>query len=584
MKAWAVARAAVVLGGRCPPRPSRRRARRPPDPAWEEKARGMGRGMAERFNARACSAPPRSPDLLSRGLGGAVAPQRGGPGGAAPLLATAARLVLLAFLLLAGGARAEIVRLTFLHVNDIYQHEPVNGRGGLAQLDTLVQAERARAPGPVFFTFGGDLISPSLASALTHGAHMVALFNAMQLDVAVLGNHEFDFGPAVAAERIAQSRFPWLGTNVLGGDGQVFGGAVARLVREAGGLRIGFVGALTPQTAELSSAPGITFAPPAGALRAAAAALRAQGADVVVALTHLDLEEDRRIAREVPGIDLLLGGHDHEPYAMQEGGALVVKAGQDSQWLAVVEMAVDREAGRPARIHSLGWRYIPVVDVPPSARLAPLVAAVERELDRALAQPIARLAAPLDSRIGVVRMREAALGDLVADALRMHFQADVGLMNGGGLRGNREYPAGYEFTRRDLLAEMPFGNSAVLIEVTGAALRAALENGLSALPEASGRFPQVSGLDLRYDPAAPAGDRIRAVTVGGTPLEAGRLYRLATTDYIQHGGDGYAMLATARVLVDASGGPLLVNIVAEATQRAGTITAPPGDRLVPVPR
>jgi len=166
---------------------------------------------------------------------------------------------------LAAGAKAETVRLTFLHVNDIYQHAPRDGRGGLAELGTLVERARAAAQGPVFFTLGGDLISPSLASSVTRGQHMIELFNALGLDVAVLGNHEFDFGPEVTAERIAESRFPWLGTNVLGAEGRPFGGAVASVIREAAGLRIGFLGVLTPDTAQLARADGVTFTPPAAA-------------------------------------------------------------------------------------------------------------------------------------------------------------------------------------------------------------------------------------------------------------------------------------------------------------------------------
>ncbi|RYJ01639.1 MAG: hypothetical protein EON47_10105, partial [Acetobacteraceae bacterium] len=129
------------------------------------------------------------------------------------------------------AAPAETVTLTFLHVNDVYQHLGTAAHGGLAELGTLVDAARAAAPGPSFLTFGGDLISPSLASSVTGGAHMVAIFNALGTDVAVLGNHEFDLGLEVIRARIAESRFPWLGTNVRAADGQVFGGAVATVLR-----------------------------------------------------------------------------------------------------------------------------------------------------------------------------------------------------------------------------------------------------------------------------------------------------------------------------------------------------------------
>jgi 2',3'-cyclic-nucleotide 2'-phosphodiesterase (5'-nucleotidase family) len=172
-----------------------------------------------------------------------------------------------------------------------------------------------------------------------------------------------------------------------------------------------------------------------------------------------------------------------------------------------------------------------------------------------------------------VRTREAALGDVVADALRAHFSADAALINGGGLRGNREYPVGHAFTRRDLLTEMPFGNTVMLLEMTGAELLNVVEHGLSEVEHASGRYPQVSGMAFSYDPNAPAGERVRDMTIGGAPIDPARRYRLATTDYLFNGGDGYSMLRQGRVLVDSSGGPLLVNVTAEHIQRAGRIDA-----------
>ncbi|MBR0663522.1 bifunctional metallophosphatase/5'-nucleotidase [Roseomonas hellenica] len=473
-------------------------------------------------------------------------------------------------------------RITFLHVNDIYLHGPRNGRGGLAELQTLIARVRAAAPGPVIFTFGGDLFSPSLASSITHGRHMVELFNVLAPAAAVLGNHEFDFGPEEAEKNIRASRFPWLGANVLGADGRPFGGAVATATHDVeGGPKIGFVGVLTPATAQMSNAAGITFTPPDAALRTGAAQLRAQGAELVVALTHLDIADDRRIAREVPGIDLILGGHDHDPMSLLDEGPLVLKAGQDALWLGVVEMELARRPGERATVASLGWRFVPNVNTPAEPRLAAAVGAIDAELDRSLARSIAQLTAPLDSRTAVVRAREAAIGNLVADALRAHFNADAALINGGGLRGNREYRTGHDFTRRDLLTEMPFGNVGMLLELTGAELLGVLEHGLSAVELGAGRFPQVSGIALTYDPAAPAGSRLREVQVGGASLDPARRYRLATVDFLARGGDGYAGLRGARVLIDAAAGPLLVNVVAEAIERAGAVTARVEGRLRP---
>ena len=487
---------------------------------------------------------------------------------------------------LAGAALAappDIVTLTFLHLNDVYRYAPQGRFGGLAEMATLIGTERARAQGPVFQTFGGDLLSPSLASSVTHGAHMVQLMDAMGTDIAVLGNHEFDFGSEVTARRVAESRFPWLGANVRTGDGSQFGGAIATTMREVDGLRVGFVGVLTTDTARLApQAEGVVFTSEEDALRKGAAALRQAGADVVVALTHVNLAMDLKLAEAVRGIDLILGGHDHEPSELQyPPGAPVIKAASDARWLAVAELRVtrpDRAQGRPALVRSIAWKLVPNVDIPPSPKIVPMVVTIDARLAGILAVPLATLHAPLDSRTLTLRTGEAAIGDLVADALRGYFKADAALMNGGGLRGDRVYEAGHVLTRRDLLSEMPFGNAVEKLEVTGAMLREALENGVSLVEQRAGRYPQVSGITFTFDPAFPAGKRVGTVMVGGQPLVPERMYTLATTDYLASGGDGYAVLAAARVLVNASGGPLLVNVVAEAVAAAGGVATVPQGR------
>ena len=488
-------------------------------------------------------------------------------------------------LIAAGPAAAApgSVTLTFLHFNDVYRHGPSGDFGGLAHLATLMARERAAASGPVFQTFGGDILSPSITSSVTQGAHMIDLLNALGTQVAVLGNHEFDFGSDIAAARIQQSRFPWLGANVLGADGQPFGGTIAMTTLEADGIRVGFVGVLTTDTARLAPhADGIRFTNEESALREGAAALRREGADIVVALTHQGIEADIRMAKSVPGIDLVLGGHDHEPAELLNlPGVPVLKAASDARWLAVAELHIarpDPAAGFPARVRGVGWRLVPNMDVAPSPTIQPMIDAIDAQTQGILGQVLGRLGAPLDSRTSVVRAGEAAMGNLVADGLRAYFRADIALINGGGLRGDRLYAAGTELTRRDLVGEMPFGNVVMELEISGATLRTALEHGLSELEETSGRFPQVSGLRFLFDPSEAPGYRLREVMVGTAPLDPSRAYTLATTDYLAAGGDGYDMLKPARVLVDAAGGPLLVNVAAESVAGRELITVPTDGR------
>jgi 5'-nucleotidase / UDP-sugar diphosphatase len=472
---------------------------------------------------------------------------------------------------LALAAHAEEHRLTFLHVNDVYEISPKDGWGGLAELETLLQIERARNPEAVF-TLGGDLISPSVISTYTQGAHMVALMNDLRLDVAVVGNHELDRGPDVAAQRFGESHFPWLGANVVGADGQPLPGLVATTTLRRNDVDIGFVGVLTPS---ITIAGGPRVTDPIEAAKAAVADFHAKGIDFVVALTHLDVADDLALVRAVPEIDLVLGGHDHNPIAVMEGTTLVFKAGSDAHWLGVIEMRVDPEANTIVP----SWRMVANHGIVPAAELQARVDTYEKALDVTLLKPLGKTKVALDTRKHVVRSEETAFGDFVADALRERLHGDVAFMNGGGIRGDRTYKGGETLTSKDVIGELPFTNKAVLLEVSGADLRASLERGLSGLPEKEGRFLQVSGLAFTYDPEAPIGNRVRTVTVGGAALDPAKRYRLATNDYLAAGGDGFDALKNAKVLEGADEGELVSTIVIEAIVREKKIAPKVDDRI-----
>jgi 2',3'-cyclic-nucleotide 2'-phosphodiesterase (5'-nucleotidase family) len=484
----------------------------------------------------------------------------------------------------AAGPAARAARVTFLHVNDVYQLEPQQGRGGYAELSTLLRRERARAP-HALTTVGGDFLSPSALAPLTKGAHVVELFEALGVTHVVPGNHELDFGPEPLVARTEESDFAWLAANLRDAEGRPLGAMAASDLVDAGGVRVGLFGLITAETEALSRpGPGLRFLDPVETAAAVVADLRERGADVVVALTHLSLAEDRRVAREVPGVSLILGGHEHEPIAVEQDGTLILKAGQDARWLLVARLDVTvRQDERGRRVDVVpGWTMEPVHRVRPDRRVARLVDRWNAVLAERLGEPIGRTAVELDTRQHVVRGRESAFGDLVADALRERFGADAAITNGGGIRGGALRPAGSVLTAGDVRAELPFDNVAVLLEVTGAELGAALEHGLGGLPRLEGRFPQVSGLVVRFDPARPAGGRLVSVEIGGRPLDPAATYRLATNDYLAEGGDGYAALAEARRLVDERGGELVSSLVAERIRAAGEIAPVAEGRLVAV--
>ena len=483
--------------------------------------------------------------------------------------------------MLAGGPAlaAGDVRLTFVLVNDIYQMDEVDGRGGLPRLAAVVKAERARSPN-VIFAHAGDTISPSLMSGFDQGAHMIALFNALPPDVFAPGNHEFDFGQDVYLKRMGEARFPVLAANLRDGDGAILPGHRDTMMIERGGLRIGVVGATLETTGVLSSPGPLRFAPTVETVAAAARALKDQGADLTVAVVHADKITGQKLMAS-RAVDIILSGHNHDLHIDFDGRTSLTESGEDADYVVAVDVTVSVKGEGANR--KISWqpnyRVFDTKDVTPDPAMAALVKTYADELSRELDVVIARLAAPLDSSGAAVRGGEAAIGDFLADALRARMGADVAILKGGGIRGNRQYPAGHELTRRDVLTELPFGNRAVVTTVTGVALRAAIENGLSALGQLAGRFPQVSGLEIVADGAAPRGRRVVSINVRGAPLDEGARYRVATNDFMLRGGDGYTSLADPGATVD-SGDQLIANEAMVYARQIGVIDARVEGRIV----
>jgi len=478
----------------------------------------------------------------------------------------------LVVLALAAPAAAEPVKLTLLHINDFDRIEDSKGRGGLARLMTLVNRERAAAEHSVF-THGGDTISPSLLSGFDRGAHMMDLFNEAELDVMVLGNHEFDFGPDVTRRRISEARFPILGANAVDGSGNLLEGTLATWTREAGPYTIGFIGLTTPETPEISSAEGVSFKPLLQTARELSDNLRNNGADLIVALAHTGISEDLQLVNGDSGIDVLLSGHDHLQITYYNGQRAFVEAGSQGEALMVVEVTMDTVEGRggPEFTWQPQFRILSTAGVEPDPAMAAKVQSYLDQLSKELDVALGKSVTPLDSRRASVRGAETAIGNLIADAMRQGVQADVALTNGGGIRGDKTYEAGVTLTRRDIQSELPFGNRTVKLQVTGAQLMEALEHGVSAVEEGAGRFPSTSGIAMSWSRSAPAGERVKSASVNGKPLDPAATYTVATNDFMAKGGDGYAVFNDAKVLIDGDAAKYMATMVMDFVAAAGEV-------------
>ena len=479
-------------------------------------------------------------------------------------------------------AAAQGVQPTFklLLVNDIYKMSEQKGRGGFARLAAIARAERAGSV-PMLYAHAGDMYSPSLMSGFDQGAHTVELLNVVPPDIFVPGNHEFDFGKANYFERAAQAKFPFFAANLRLEDGSKINSHLDRKIYDLGPVKVGVFGVALATTPLMSSADGFKFLDEMTTVREQAKALREEGADIVVAVTHTDFARDFEIQRSRL-VDVLLSGHDHDLRISYDGRTVMVESGEEGETVTAVDMycVVEQRDGK----RSVSWR--PVFRPIESAFVAPdpeaqaIVKKYQAELSQQLDVTLGPTVHDLDSRSATVRSQEAAIGNLIADAIRASTGADIAITNGGGIRANKQYPAGAQLTRRDILSELPFGNATVMVEVTGKDVRDALENGLSQVDNRAGRFPHVSGVKLTYDPKAPAGGRILSIEINGKPLDPAAKYKVASNDFMFTGGDGYAALGRGRTLIGKTDGTLMANVVMVYIRKMGKVDSKVEGRIV----
>ena len=445
--------------------------------------------------------------------------------------------------------------------------------GGFAAAARAVGAEKARTPnllvvltgdityGPMYRYFGGE---PEYR-----------MFSEMGVDAATLGNHEFDYGTDGLAALAAFSSFPILESNLEFLAPDLQGVFPSTFIKESNGLKVGFFGLITPGLAS-SSSPGDKVRVErdlVSVAREMVAQLRRQGADVVIALTHIGVEEDLTLARKVSGIHAILGGHSHTLIPLKTavrgpGGweTLIGQAGSHTRYAG--RLTLKLRNGR-TDVAGSSWHtmlLIPDTAVPDD----PLVAKIDAtardfsaRLDDDLEKPVGEFLTPADATERLTRGGECPLGNFIADAYRWSLKTDIGLINGGGIRGDRVYPAG-PVSYRTLMEIHPYANTLTRVYLTGEQLWTLAEIGASSLEAknelydetvrvSSGGFLHYSGMKVEIDLAGPpmkidydnrpvsAGGRVRSLLVENAgnwaPPDPEKLYSIATIKWTADGGD-----------------------------------------------
>lgn len=477
-----------------------------------------------------------------------------------------------------GGAQAVILFTTDVHCA---VSEGI-GYAGVAGIRNALEQEGS----DVLLVDVGDAIQGAPLGTLSEGEYVMRIMESMEYDVAVPGNHEFDYGMERFLELAEGASFPYVAANFVSLDScdTVFEPYV---MLEAGGYQIAFVGVCTPKTIT-SSTPKYfqdesgefiygfcqddTGEALYGAVQSAVDEARAQGADYVFAAAHLGIDmstspwTSSELILNTTGIDAVLDGHAHEvidgEYVKNKDGEDVLLISPGTKLECVGKVTIDEEGKLSAELIS------EVPEGQADAEIAQLVSSIEGELEGVLGTVVATAEAALvieDPETGerIVRTAETNLGDLCADAYRSVTGADVAMVNGGGVRAAIE--AG-EVTYGDIINVHPFGNELCMVETTGAQILDALEMGVSALPAEFGGFQQVSGLtyeiDMNVESSVEVDEngmfvgvngerRVKNVMIGGEPLDPDKTYTLASHNYmLKNGGDGFNMFVGDTLLME----------------------------------
>ncbi|AWJ92154.1 bifunctional metallophosphatase/5'-nucleotidase (plasmid) [Azospirillum baldaniorum] len=478
------------------------------------------------------------------------------------------RAVLAACAVAALGAvapAASAAELSIVFTSTMADIEPVEGEGGLANLATLLRTKRAE--GNTLFLHGGASLTAGVLSTFDRGAHMIDLLNELQPDMMAVTKRDLGFGKDELTLRSYEARFPFVSaTTIDRNTGKVMEGLEPSALLDTPVGRIGVVSAISPDLTVQYIVPDIEVRPPA-MIAAEARALRAQGADYVVAILD-NAPEAVEALRGEPAIDALL--------QLSATGKDVLEADKGKLFGVHVNvkgsafvLRLDGDGKAPPAL--AGAAIVPLAGLPPDPAMEKRVGVYLARLSELLDITIGTTATPLDTRRAAVRTGENAFASLIADAMRGHFNTDAAFINGGNIRGNRQYEAGTVLTRRDIQRELPFRDTIIAVTLPGKALREALEVSAAGVENQKGSFLHPSNMAVVYDLKQPAGSRVVSVTVGGKPLDPDARYSVALPNYLAQGGDGYGMLKSPGASSGASG-KLLWEIMAQHLTDRGTVS------------
>ncbi len=442
-------------------------------------------------------------------------------------------------------AFAQQAHLTLFYTSDTHGHV-------IADADTLgmdlIRGVYKSTPNALLLD-AGDYLFGTPHATLSRGKDIIDLMKITGYFAAAVGNHEFDYGRQTLERRKEEAESPpqpmrMLAANILRENGEPLFSPEASITVDGVKLCLfGLTTEATPIRTRPDNVAGLRFTGALDAAKAMAAKQRAEGCDVIIALSHVGSEKGETVtsldlARELPEIDIIIDGHSHVTLEQKnDAGKLLVSPGAHGKFLGRLDIRFDKAEKKITAMTNALLDAGKLQTYTPDPAVADALALLAQKSERIHADKLASLATDLAGNHAFVRTREADLGSLCADALRVACGTELALINSGAIRDGLKKG---QVSRGDIFIALPYRDKTVRVRVTGEELRRILEHGFAALPEAAGTFPQVSGLIVRVDTQKPAGARVVSLHLeNGAQVVPEQEYSLTTNGFVASGGDGY---------------------------------------------
>lgn len=469
------------------------------------------------------------------------------------VLALAAALVFVS-----ASAQAQDRKLTILYSNDLHAHlEPhkvpwvseTRLVGGFANIATLVKREKAANPFTVYFD-AGDYFTGPYISSLTKGEAIIDAMNYLGLDAACVGNHEFDHGWQNAIEQFKKAKFPILNGNIFEKGTDKLHWNNPYIIKKVNGVSIGVIGmhgkfAFYDTTSD-EMIQGVEARDEEVYLRKYIQELKNK-ADIIVLLIHegipgrqsttgakdvaRNLQRDIELAKNVPGIDIIVTGHAHQgtPVPLVSNGTIIVSTDAYTIELGKLEITYDKRSDKVTSFKNT-LNYLYDDEVPDDEQMLKVIGKWKDKLKQITDEVVTTSPSALTRSYG----EESNMGDMVADAmLNAHPEYDFAVTNSGGLR--QDIDAGLVRVG-DLISAFPFPNTIVQLQMKGSDMRAIFEHGAGLT---NGILQVSKGVEVVYDESKPVGSRIVKCNIKGEPLDDRRTYKVLTSNFLADGGDGF---------------------------------------------